>query len=313
MERKAPIIIIAGATGVGKTAVALALARQIGGAIVSADSQQVYRGLTIGTAKPTPEECGEIEYAGIDLADFDEQFDLARFIAFADAAIAKFQAADRTAIVAGGTGLYLQGLLEGVFEGPPVNLELRAALFARLAKEGEERLFLELQEIDPTAAAAIHPHDHVRLVRALEIHRQTGRPLSELQRESRSAAPRWPHHLFALTRPRDKLYRIIDERAEAMIAAGWLDEVRELATQGFSAEAPAAKALGYAQLLSCLQGELEQAEAVEEIKTASRRYAKRQFTWLRHMKGVQWLDIEDQPPQETATVIEQLLSHPPLA
>jgi tRNA dimethylallyltransferase len=313
MEDKAPIVIIAGATGVGKTAVAVALARLVNGAIVSADSQQVYRGLTIGTAKPTPAECGEIAYAGIDLADFDEQFDLARFIEFADAEIAQCQRAGQRAIVAGGTGLYLQGLLEGVFEGPPVDAQLRAALFARLAQEGEERVFAELQEVDPEAARAIHPRDHVRLVRALEVHRQTGHPLSELQRESRQSAPRWPYHFFALTRPREKLYRIIDERVDAMLAAGWLEEVRGLAAQGFTTHAPAAKALGYAHLLRHLAGEFELAEAVEEIKTASRRYAKRQLTWLRHMQGVQWLDIDGQTPAQTAAAIEELLSRPPIA
>ncbi|MBN1517500.1 tRNA (adenosine(37)-N6)-dimethylallyltransferase MiaA [Candidatus Sumerlaeota bacterium] len=293
-----PLIIIAGPTASGKTDAAVALARMIGGAVISADSQQVFRGLDIGTATPTLEECGEIEYTGIDLIAFDEQFDAARFMTFADAELQRHAAAGLRSIIAGGTGLYIKALLEGLFEGPASDPELRSELNRRVQAEGAFALHGELNELDPEAAAKIHHNDPARIVRALEVCRLTGRRISELQRESRSSEPRWPFYLFVLDWPREELYSRIDRRVTRMLDAGWLEEIKVLRGRGFNQDCPGAKALGYSTLLRHLDGELSLDEAITQIQRDSRRYAKRQLTWFRARPEAHWIPMNSDAKAE---------------
>ena len=304
---KPTIIAIGGPTGIGKTEVAVELALRRDGEIISADSMQVYRPLRVGTAKPTPEERRGIPYHGIDLIDLDETFHLGAFIDMADRLIAEMAARGRHPIVAGGTGLYIKGLLQGVFEAPPVDRALRERLNARAAAEGPEALHAELGRVDPEAAAAIAPRDAIRITRALEIWGQTGKPISQLWREARARRSRYPYHLFVLTCDREVLYERINRRVEAMFRAGLADEVQRLLAEGASPHCHAFKALGYRHVVAWLEGRIDEDEAIAEMQKHTRHYAKRQMTWFRAMTGGHWIDAGDRAAAQIAGEIERFI------
>lgn len=289
------VLVIAGPTASGKTALAVALARRLGGEIVNADSQQVYRGLDVGTAKPSAAERAAAAHHLIDVVDPGEGMDAARFAALADAAIADVAARGRLPIVAGGTGLYLRALLHGVVAAPGRDPALRARLEEEAARCGRPALHARLAAIDPAAAARIRPNDLVRTVRALEIAAGGTMP-SELHAGHAFQEDRYAARLFALDPPRAALHARIDARVAEMFAGGLLDEARALAAR-FGDAVPARWPIGYAEAIACVRGELEVAEAIRRVQVAHRRYARRQVIWLRRERGVEWIappiDIED--------------------
>lgn len=289
------LTVIAGPTASGKTALAIEVARKLGAEIVSADSQQVYRGFDIGTAKPSAEELAQVRHHLVSVADPDETFSAARFQSLADAAIADITSRGKRVVVAGGTGLYLRILLHGVVPAPPAAPEIRARLEEEAQRLGREHLHQRLDAIDPETAARVKPTDLVRIVRALEIHELTGTTASQFRNEHRFAEDRYPFDLYVLDPPREELYRRIDERAARMFREGLLDEVRDLVARGFRDTAPMGS-VGYVQALAQLEGRLTLEEAIAQTARESRRYAKRQLTWFRREPGARFI----QPPYDLA-------------
>ncbi len=296
-------MVIAGPTASGKTRLAVDLALRLEGEIVSADSQQLYRGLDVGTAKPAAEERAAVPHHLLDVAVPGEGMDAKRWCALADSAIADIVARGRFPLVTGGTGLYLRTLLHGVVEAPGCNPELRARLEAEAASQGREALHRRLAEVDPAAAARIRPNDLVRIIRALEIA-AGGRPQSELFAAHRFAAQRYRARIFALDRPRAELHRRIDARVQAMFRDGLLDEARAL-IERFGGPPPKLP-IGYDEAIACVRGEIPLAEAVRRVQVAHRRYARRQVIWLRKEAGVEWLS----PPLDVERIADSCRSAP---
>jgi len=280
------VLVVAGPTGSGKTALAVALARRLGGEIVNADSQQVYRGLEVGTAKPTAAERAAAAHHLLDVADPGEGMDAARFVALADAAIGEIAGRGRLPIVAGGTGLYLRALLHGVVEAPGRDPALRAALEAEAERIGRPALHVRLAAVDPEMAARIRPNDLVRIVRALEIAAGGRRP-SELHAAHGFGEDRYAATILALAPPREELHARIDARVRAMFEGGILDEARALLARGGAL--PAKVPIGYLEAAACVTGALPLEEAVRRVQVAHRRYARRQIIWLRKERGVEWI------------------------
>ncbi len=280
------ILCIAGPTASGKTALAIELARRLGGEVVSADSQQVYRGLDAGTAKPTREERAAAPHHLLDVAEPGDGMDAVRWCALADAAIAGIAGRGRLPIVAGGTGLYLRALLHGLADAPGRDPALRARLEAEAASEGRPALHRRLAGLDPAAAAAIGPNDLVRIVRALEIA-ASGRTQSELFAAHRFGEARYRFRLLALDPPRAELHARIDARLPRLFDGLLHEAGRLLATRGGAL--PPKLPLGYAEAAEVLLGQLERAEALRRLQVAHRRYARRQVVWLRREPGVEWL------------------------
>ena len=288
------LVCIVGPTASGKTALALELADRFGGEIVSVDSRQAYRGLDVGTAKPTPAECRRVRHHCLDLVEPGEPLDASRYRRAAAEAIAEIQRRGRVAFAVGGTGLYLRVLLGGICAAPPPLPALRAALARSAGDEGPAALHARLAALDPVAAARIHPHDGVRLVRALEVALASGRPLTAWQEAHRFADRPYETLLLGLARPVAELDARIAARAEAMVAAGFVDEVRALAARGLPADAPGLEAVGYRQMRDHLDGRRSLAEAVAATVLATRRFAKRQRTWFRREPGVLWGHPEEE-------------------
>lgn len=281
------LLVICGPTASGKTALAVEMAEKLGGEIVSADSQQCYRGLDAGTAKPTAEEQTRARHHLLDVADPEEQLDAARFVQLADAAIAGIHARGKRTLVAGGTGLWIRALLRGLLDAPGASPEFRAALREEFEKLGVPALHQRLQEIDPAAAAKILPNDRVRIERALEVHALSGRPLSELQREHGFAQARYEALVWFLDPPRELLRDRIDARTRRMFAGEALRrETSWLLERGAT---KALKIIGYGECAEALRtGDWDLAE--ERTNARTRRYAKRQRTWFARDAGppVDW-------------------------
>ena len=285
--RRLRVAVVAGPTAAGKTTLAIALARRLGGEIVNADSQQVYRGLDVGTAKPTAAERAAAPHHLLDVVEPGEGTDAARFVALADAAIAGIAARGRLPIVAGGTGLYVRALLHGVVEAPGRDPALRARLEEEAARLGRPALHARLAALDPEAAARILPNDLVRIVRALEIAAGGRRP-SDLHAAHAFREDRYDAVLLALDPPRTELHARIDARVREMFAGGILDEARALAAR-FGDAVPERLPIAYAEALACVRGALDVDEAIRRVQVAHRRYARRQVVWLRKERGVEWL------------------------
>ncbi len=294
------IAVIAGPTASGKTSLAIALARRLGGEIVNADSQQVYRGLDVGTAKPTPAERADVPHHLLDVAEPGEGMDAARFLALADRAIVEVTGRGRFPVVAGGTGLYLRVLLHGVVAAPGRDPTLRARLEAEAARDGRPALHARLAVVDPEAARRIRPNDLVRVVRALEIA-QAGRRPSELFAAHGFAPDRYAAAVFALDPPRTELHARIDARVSEMFAGGFLDEARALLAR-FGDALPPKLPIGYAEAIACARGELGLDEAIRRVQVAHRQYARRQVTWLRKERDVEWIV----PPYDVEAVARRV-------
>jgi tRNA dimethylallyltransferase len=294
------IIVILGPTASGKSALALAVAERLGAEILSVDSMQVYRGMDIGTAKPTSEEQRLVRHHLIDVADPDETFAVSRFVQLADQVIADAQLRGVPLIATGGTPLYYKALFEGLFDGPGANPEIRS----RLNEQPLEGLHRRLTEIDPVAAMRIHLNDRKRIVRALEVFELTGQPISTFQTEWTAGSARHRAIWFGLDWDRELLNRRINARVRQMMEQGWLDETRGLLAKYHTLSKTAAEATGYHELTEHIKGNLSFEDATERIKIATRQLARRQMKWFRRFSAVTWLK-GDQP---LAPLVEQLLA-----
>ncbi|HEY7728407.1 MAG TPA: tRNA (adenosine(37)-N6)-dimethylallyltransferase MiaA [Candidatus Eisenbacteria bacterium] len=282
-------LVLFGTTAAGKSQVALTLAERLDGEIVGADSRQIYRGLTIGAAAPTEAERARIPHHFVAFLDPGEVYSAGRFGREARAIVAEIEARGRTAIIVGGSGLYLRALLDGLFEGPARDPGLRARLHAQLREEGLGALREKLARVDPEALSGILPGDSVRVIRALEIWHLTGRPISALRRERPSGRLRAP--MFGIRWPRERLAERIEARVRRQMASGFLEEARRLAALGLADDAPAMRTLGYVQLIEHVRGLRSLEEAVREILHRTRQLAKRQETWFRRISGIAWLEV----------------------
>lgn len=287
------VVFILGCTAVGKGAVGRALARRVGGQIVSVDSMKVYRRMDIGTAKPPPQVRAEIPHHCIDLVEPSESFSVAQYVAAADQAIATIAAAGGMALAVGGTSLYIKALSEGLFDGPSADATLRDELKRRAADKGPAALHAELAMVDAEAAARIHPHDERRIIRALEVHQTTGTPLSSLQKQWDSGARRYDCLYVGLRRAKDDLNRRINARVKRMVAAGLEQEVVALLGEPAGLSEQAAAAVGYAEMIAYLRGRTTREGAIERIKINTRRLAKKQRTWHRRWRDVRWFDLAE--------------------
>jgi tRNA dimethylallyltransferase len=288
-SRQERVLILVGPTGVGKSDVGFYLAGLIGGEIISADSRLVYRGMDIGTAKPSMRMRDQVAHHLVDVADPGEEYTSKMFEMAARRAVRSILKRGKTPVVVGGTGLYVRALTDGIFEGPGRDEALRAKLRAEAESKGKQYLWRRLHSVDPVKARATDPGNLVRVIRALEVYELTGRPMSEL--ETLAEPLGIPYLKMGLSRARDELYRLIDRRVEQMLEAGLVAEVKRLVEAGYG-KAPALRdSLGYQEVLGYLEGTLTYVEAVDLIKRNTRRFAKRQMTWFRKEKDLTWFDI----------------------
>ncbi len=292
-----PLIVLVGPTAVGKTGLAIQLAETFSCEIISVDSMQVYRYMDIGTAKPTPAERKDIPHHLLDVADPDEDYNVARFVEDATAAIAAIRERGRWPLLVGGTGLYLKGLLNGLFvQQPPAKApdasRIRNHLKARLKEEGRLHLYQELCRCDPLSAARIHPNDSRRLLRALEIFQSTGIPWSshlEKQRQRTTTGKQRQNTLkLGLTCDRKELYQRIDQRVDDMVRQGFRNEVRELLDRGFHGNLKSMQSIGYRHMVNFLEGNWTWEQTLMLLARDTRRYAKRQYTWFNRDQEITW-------------------------
>ncbi len=297
-----PLVVILGPTGVGKSQLALRLARRLDGEILSADSRQVYRYMDIGTAKPSPEERKLVPHHLIDLVDPDEEFNLALFLELANRKLEEVRSRGRLPLLVGGTGLYIWAFLEGWrLPHTPPNPELRKELEERARVEGIDSLYQELWEVDPEAARKIDPRNVRRVIRALEVYRVSGRRFSELSQRSKLKAGVL---IIGLHLPRPELYRRIDLRVEEMIQKGLVEEVRWLLEQGYSPSLPSMSGVGYRQICQYLRGELSLPEAVQRIKYETHRFARHQYAWFRlEDERIHWLEAGEGVEEQALRLI----------
>jgi tRNA dimethylallyltransferase len=298
---EARVIVILGCTACGKGALARALAVRFGAEIISVDSMKVYRGMNVGTGKPGPAARAAIPHHLIDVADPWEPFSAARFVALADQAVAEIHARSRPVVAVGGTMLYFKCWYEGIFDGPSADPSFRAALRARARDEGAEALHAELARVDPEAAARIHRNDLRRIERALEVFRETGKPISVLQRQWERGAirrPDWEWRLIGLSRQREDNNRRIARRVRAMVDAGLVEEARRIWSDPRGVGAQASQAVGYRELFEHFEGRMSLDDAIERIKIDTRHLAKQQRNWLKRQRGMSWIEAAPDEPLE---------------
>jgi tRNA dimethylallyltransferase len=291
------LIVLVGPTGVGKTGVSLCLARKLDAEIVSADSRLFYRGMDIGTAKPTFEEREGIPHHMIDVADPDEEYSCKRFEVEARRIIQDILDRGKVALAVGGSGLYVKALTEGIFEGPAGDPKLRRTLTSEAMRRGKEHVWRMLVEIDPVKATQIDPENLARVIRAIEVYKKTGTPMSELEKLAEPIGI--PHVRFGLSRARKELYIRIEKRVDAMMNHGFLDEVKGLVERGYGNARPVKGSLGYSELISHLGGSVALDRAISLIKRNTRHFAKRQMTWFRKDIEITWLDITGRSNSKT--------------
>ncbi|MFQ5796925.1 MAG: tRNA (adenosine(37)-N6)-dimethylallyltransferase MiaA, partial [Candidatus Bipolaricaulia bacterium] len=282
--------------------VSLSLAQELDGEIISADSRTIYQGLDIGTAKPSSQVRRRIPHYLIDILNFDEDYDVARFRHDVEAVIREIHMRGKQPIVVGGSAMYLAALTGDLFRGPSADKTLRA----RLEAESNETLYAYLERIDPEAADRIHPNDRQRLIRAIEVYELTGEQISELQRSSKNLLL-YNFFKIGLRKPRTQLYRDIERRVDAMIASGWIDEVKELVARGLSPEHQAFQTIGYPEIYAHLNGEIDLEEAVHRIKVSTRHLAKEQMTWFKRDSEIHWIDVSDRSVEEIVKLILDIL------
>jgi tRNA dimethylallyltransferase len=298
-----PPIFIAGPTAVGKSEIALLLAEKIGGEIISADSMQVYRGLDIGTAKPSPAERARVPHHLIDICELTQNFDAAQFIRHSQKAVEEIQSRNKIPIFCGGTGLYFKTFLSGLGETPATNPELRAELEAATF----ESLLRELRERDPAAYEKIDKQNPRRVIRAVEVIRLTGKKFSEQRAEWKAeSGKRKAEKFFCITRTSADLHTRINARVDAIFARGLVDETRELLARGLEQNKTAMQAIGYRQVAEHLRGERPLAETIELVKSRTRQFAKRQLTWFRRQLDPEWIELK--PDESLEKVVQKIVN-----
>ena len=303
-----PVIVLLGPTAVGKTELSLGLCEQLRGEVVGADSRQIYRGMAIGTAMPTPAEQARVPHHLIEICDPDEPFSLAQYQARAYATIDAIHGRGNVPFLVGGSALYLRAVVGGlrIAEVPP-NPALRAELETLLAKQGRDALFHRLQTLDPATAAVIDAQNPRRVLRALEIFLTTGQSKIDLEG---TEAPPYRFLLVGLDRPRDALYARVDQRVDQMIAQGLIEETQRLLAAGYRPPLPAITSLGYREIMAYLAGELTLPAAIEKIKTETHRYVRHQYTWFRKMEPITWFALTEPPSVPSLpTVEERIYAH----
>ena len=284
------IICIAGPTASGKTALAVELAKELDGEVVSCDSMQVYKRMDIGTAKPTKEEMQGIVHHMIDVAEADEDFSVSRYCEMASPIVDDILARGKTAVIAGGTGLYMDSLIRGNAFAPFPSTGVREKLEAQADREGMEAMLKWLQSIDPEAAGRLHLSDRKRILRALEVYLETGETITEHNRRTQAVPPRYsPLWLGLDFADRAELYRRIDTRVGLMLDMGLVEEIQNLLSSGIPEKCTAMQAIGYKEFVAALEGQCTIAQAADQVRQSSRHYAKRQLTWFRRNQGIHWL------------------------
>jgi len=303
---KNKVVVIVGPTAVGKTNLAIELAKRIEGEIISADSMQVYKYMDIGTAKPTPEEMHGIKHYMIDVLEPNEECNVAKYKEMAEECIKEILSRKKIPMIVGGTGLYINSVVDNVeFSETITDRDYRMKLEARANSEGIEVLYKDLKEIDKEAAEKIHQNDLRRIIRALEVYHSTGKTISYHNKLSRQNPSKYDFVMIGLNMDRADLYKRIDLRVDEMIANGLVDEVKNLIEKGTSFEHTSMQGLGYKEIMEYIERETTLEQAVEIIKTNSRRYAKRQITWFRREQRIQWFDMNE----NLENIIKKILNY----
>jgi len=293
---KPVVVVLVGPTAVGKTETALNMALELNCEIISADSMQVYRGMDIGTAKASPAEQHLVRHHLLDIVDPDQRFTVADWVNHAERAVADITARGKLPLITGGTGLYINAFIDGfLFPDQSADEELRRELY-QLAKADPEELYRQLESVDPKTAARLHPNDHRRIVRALEVYYASGKPISEMQAKT-PAQQNYKAVMIGLNRRRQHLYQRIEVRVDQMIAAGLVDEVKALLKR-YPNQPTALQAIGYKEIAMVLQDQITLDEAIALIKRETRRYAKRQLSWFRRDPRIRWYDLDETTASE---------------
>ena len=290
------LIVITGPTASGKTALSVRLAKELGAEIVNADSMQIYKYMDIGTAKPTVEEREGVPHHLIDIVNPDELFSVARYCECAKAAIDDIHSRGKTAVMVGGTGLYVDSLVNNIqFSETEPDEEYRQLLETEAQERGNEYIYEKLKTIDPESAAKIAVQDTKRIIRALEVYHVTGKTITWHNEQSRSVPSPYNTTMFAISMDRDDLYDKINRRVDVMLELGLVDEVKKILEMGVDEKATSMQAIGYKEIVGYLKGEISLDEAADDIKQGSRRYAKRQLTWFRRNSNINWIenDVEE--------------------
>lgn len=298
-------ILILGVTASGKGRLAFELAKATNAEVISVDSMKVYRRMVIGTAKPSVEARQQVRYHLIDVVEPSESFSVGTFLELAQTAVKEITNRGKHIIAVGGTALYIKALLYGLFEGPGSDEKIRAQLQQRAQNEGLEQLHRELEQIDTVAAANIHPNDAKRIIRALEVHRITGKPISSLQKQFDADKPRDNWIVIGLRRDRKEQSRRINARVKRMLESGLVEEVKSLLAEQNPLSKQARCAIGYAEIIDYLNGATDIETATELIKKNTRRFAKNQRTWFKTFKDVNWLDIR--PEESTQQLLDRAM------
>lgn len=297
-----PLVVLVGPTAIGKSRIAIEVAQTLGTEILTADSTQVYRGMNVGTDTPSEEDRQRVPHRLIDLVEPDEPFNAGEFRRQALREISRLHEHGLLPLVVGGTGLYVRALLNGLWAGPPSDRTLRRTLEDEARARGGESMYQELGRVDPVTARRVHPRDTVKVLRALEVYRQTGVPLSKAHEERRERATPFRALVLGLTMERAVLYQRIDQRVDVELAKGLVDETRTLLAKGYSRGLVSMKSLGYRQVAGYLEGEYSFDEAVRRLKRDTRHFAKRQMTWFRKEPGLTWVEVQ---PEESVRSVSQ--------
>ena len=303
------ILALVGPTAVGKTKLSLRLAQDLKGEIISADSMQIYKGMDIGTAKASREERDLVPHHLIDIVDPDEEFSVADFQEEVDELIPKIDQQGKLPMLVGGTGLYVKSVIEGfIFPDMEKDWDLRNRLEEEAEEKGTEYVHDKLKEIDPKLADKLHPNDLRRVIRGIEVYRQTGKTSTHFKEKAKERPPRYDAVKIGLFREREKLYERINKRVDQMIDQGLIEEVRSLYQQGYDLELTSMQALGYKQLINHFEGEYDLEEAIRLIKRDTRHFAKRQLTWFKRDDDIKWFDVGEYEFEELVTAVKSEIS-----
>jgi tRNA dimethylallyltransferase len=302
---RCPLIVLVGPTAIGKSRVAIEVAKRLGTEVLTADSTQVYREMDIGTDKPSQEERREVTHRLIDLVNPDEPFNVGEYRRHAVAEIDRLHQKHRIPLVVGGSGLYVRALLRGLWPGPPVDWTLRRQLEREAKERGLAALYQELGDVDSQTARRVHPNDSVKVRRALEIFRQTGMPASHVHEQHGFQERPYTALLLGLTMDRDALYQRIEERIHVEIEKGLVEETRRLLSQGYARSLTSMKSLGYRQMAGFLEGEYDFDEAVRRLKRDTRHFAKRQMTWFRKEPQIEWITVL--PDESLSSIMNRIM------